>query len=275
MLVELILLLLIKLSSASDYISFTYNGFSGTMINIDGLAEILPNGLLRLTNTTEQNKGHAFHPNQIQMRNSSTGDALSFSTSFVFGIQPLHKDLFGHGIAFVLSRSNNLSDGLPSQYLGSLGYLAPELTKTGKATTSTDVYAFGAFLLETACGRRPIEMKALPEEMILVDWVLEFWKKGKILEVRDSNLGNEYNVEEMEMVLKLGLLCSHPNPAYRARMWMVMQVLEGNAPFPDVSLLHYWNTDNSNVWNEGFEDYVVESLPSTSKSQPTTNESVV
>jgi serine/threonine protein kinase len=56
---------------------------------------------------------------------------------------------------------------------GTVGYLAPELTRTGRATTCTDVFAFGAFMLEVACGRRPIKPEGLPEEVILVDWVFE------------------------------------------------------------------------------------------------------
>jgi serine/threonine protein kinase len=37
-----------------------------------------------------------------------------------------------------------------------MGYLAPELVRDGKATPSTDVFAFGAFLLEVVCGQKPI-----------------------------------------------------------------------------------------------------------------------
>ena len=52
---------------------------------------------------------------------------------------------------------------------GTVGYLAPKLTKTGRATTYTDVFALGAFMLEVACGRKPIEIRGLLEEVILVD----------------------------------------------------------------------------------------------------------
>ena len=55
--------------------------------------------------------------------------------------------------------------------VGTMGYLTPELTRTERAATCTDVFAFGAFMLEVACGRRPIELQAqgLLERMILVD----------------------------------------------------------------------------------------------------------
>jgi hypothetical protein len=64
-------------------------------------------------------------------------------------------------------------------------------------------------MLEVACGRRPIEPQGLPEEVILVDWVFECWRKGAILDASDPRLEGNYVVEEMELVLKLGLLCSH------------------------------------------------------------------
>ncbi|KAJ6424908.1 hypothetical protein OIU84_025643 [Salix udensis] len=54
--------------------------------------------------------------------------------------------------------------------VGTVGYLAPEITRTGKATTSGDVFAFGTFMLEVACGRRPVESERSPEEVVLVDW---------------------------------------------------------------------------------------------------------
>ncbi|CAL5386629.1 unnamed protein product [Camellia sinensis] len=120
--------------------------------------------------------------------------------------------------------------------VGTIGYLAPELTKTGKATTSTDVFAFGAFLLEVACGRRPIDLQGLPEEMILVDWVFEKWKQGVILETCDPILEGDYLANEMELVLKLGLLCSHSNPATRPSMTQVMQYLDGDTLFPEIIL---------------------------------------
>ncbi|KAJ8636675.1 hypothetical protein MRB53_010942 [Persea americana] len=124
--------------------------------------------------------------------------------------------------------------------VGTLGYIAPELTRTGKATTSTDVFAFGAFMLEVACGKRPIGLRESLEEMILVDWVLECWKRGEILEARDVRLGNEYVKEEMELVLKLGLLCSHPMAAGRPSMRQVMQFLDGDCPMPEFSSSE-WN----------------------------------
>ncbi|CAN0903680.1 L-type lectin-domain containing receptor kinase IV.2 [Linum grandiflorum] len=118
---------------------------------------------------------------------------------------------------------------------GTPGYLAPEHARTGKATASTDAYAFGAFLLEVACGRRPIDPEKPADQVILVDWVFSCWLSGDILEAMDPNLGEEFVVEEVELILKLGLLCSHSDPEARPTMRQVHQMLDGELPLPDMS----------------------------------------
>ncbi|XP_028783462.1 L-type lectin-domain containing receptor kinase IV.1-like [Neltuma alba] len=126
------------------------------------------------------------------------------------------------------------SDPATTHVVGTLGYLAPENTRTGKATTKSDVFAFGAFLLEVACGKRPIERGR--EEFILVDWVYGLWKRGEINEARDPNLGAEYKAEEVELVLKLGLMCSNSKAEYRPSMRRVVQYLNMEVPLPVLPL---------------------------------------
>ncbi|GFZ13265.1 concanavalin A-like lectin protein kinase family protein [Actinidia rufa] len=111
---------------------------------------------------------------------------------------------------------------------------APILWLSCVTTTSTDVFAFGAFMLEVACGRRPIEPQRLPEEIVLVDWVLENWNKGTVLGTVDPKLGGDYLKDEMELVLKLGLLCSHSKTAMSPSMRQVVQYLGGDALFPEI-----------------------------------------
>ncbi|KAI9073534.1 hypothetical protein K1719_044502 [Acacia pycnantha] len=50
------------------------------------------------------------------------------------------------------------SDPATTHVVGTLGYLAPENTRTRTATTKSDVFAFGAFILEVVCGRRPVDL---------------------------------------------------------------------------------------------------------------------
>ncbi|THG01682.1 hypothetical protein TEA_004410 [Camellia sinensis var. sinensis] len=125
------------------------------------------------------------------------------------------------------------TDPQTSHVAGTLGYIALELACTGKANTSTDLFAFGTFMLEVVCGRRPVEHQASPKKIILIDWVLECLERGNILEAIDQCLGTEYVVEEAELVLKLGLLCSHAVGAARPSMSDVVKYLEGEAQLPD------------------------------------------
>ncbi|XP_031489013.1 L-type lectin-domain containing receptor kinase S.4-like [Nymphaea colorata] len=118
--------------------------------------------------------------------------------------------------------------------MGTVGYLAPELYRTGKATVSADVFAYGALLLEVVCGKRPIHTwrggnGGEEEEIILAEWVLEWWQKGDITAAVDGRLEGRYGKEEAELMLKLGLLCSQAVPGARPTMRQVVQFLNGEA----------------------------------------------
>ncbi|KAH1123358.1 hypothetical protein J1N35_006518 [Gossypium stocksii] len=121
-----------------------------------------------------------------------------------------------------------------TRVVGTLGYLAPELPKTGKATTSSDVYAFGAFLLEVACGRRPIESNVSQEDLVLIDWVWEKFTQGRLFDVVDIRLNDKYKEDEMLLVLKLGLICSNDAPMARPNMRQAVRYLDGEAELPEV-----------------------------------------
>ncbi|KAI3811802.1 hypothetical protein L1987_21534 [Smallanthus sonchifolius] len=135
---------------------------------------------------------------------------------------------------FGLARfSNNGNEAKTTHLAGTLGYIAPELARKGKATTATDIFAFGAFCLEVVCGRRPVELQGRQEAVILVDWVLDCWFKEELLTAVDPKLKNEMDVEEMGLVLKIGLLCSHSVPAVRPSMSQVLKFLKKKEPLPE------------------------------------------
>ncbi|CAN8255021.1 unnamed protein product [Cochlearia groenlandica] len=118
--------------------------------------------------------------------------------------------------------------------VGTIGYMAPELITTG-TSKKTDVYAFGAFLLEVICGRRPVEPELPLGKQYLVKWVCECWRRASLLEAIDSRLGGTFIFEEVEMALKLGLLCTNAMPESRPAMGQVVQYLSMNLPLPDIS----------------------------------------
>ncbi|MQM10450.1 hypothetical protein Taro_043344 [Colocasia esculenta] len=152
----------------------------------------------------------------------------------------LDGDFSGRLGDFGLARLYDHGSGLQTTHVvGTMGYLGPELVRTGKATKATDVFAFGAFLLEVASGRRPIErQRPSRENFVLVDWVLDKWRRGSILEAADARVlgGDDCATEEVLLVMMLGLHCSHPLPSGRPSMRQVMQFLEGDAPLPELPL---------------------------------------
>ncbi|THU46276.1 hypothetical protein C4D60_Mb09t03230 [Musa balbisiana] len=187
----------------------------------------------------------------------------------------IHRDVKASNVLLDAELNGRLGDfGLAKLYdhganpsttrvVGTLGYLAPELTRTGKATTSSDVFAFGAMVLEVVCGRRPIEPKAVPEELVLVDWVWERWTAGQWADVVDPRLGGEYDLEEAAVALKVGVWCSHPSAAARPGMREVARYLDGGdaaevPPMPGPA--EYSAAAKSSV---GFDDFV-HSYPSSS-----------
>ena len=111
------------LASSADAGQFAYQGFAAANLTMDGLAVVMPNGLLALTNFTSQEKGHAFHPAPLRFLNttaSSTAVARSFSASFVFAIVSVVDGLSDQGLAFVVAPTSDLSSANGGQYLGLL-----------------------------------------------------------------------------------------------------------------------------------------------------------
>ncbi|KAE9601417.1 hypothetical protein Lal_00023804 [Lupinus albus] len=114
-----------------------------------------------------------------------------------------------------------------TRVVGTLGYLAPELATIAVPTSASDVYSFGVVLLEVACGRRPIETSVAEEEVVLIDWVRELYGKECVVEAVDERMKGEYDVRDIEMILKLGLACCHPDPHRRPTMKELIALLLG------------------------------------------------
>jgi len=105
----------------------------------------------------------------------------------------------------------------------------------GKQTEHTDVYSFGTFILEVACGKKPIYHEE-GKMVLLLDQVWHMWEDLRILDAADKCLARIFNVHEMTKVLCLGLLCSHPSPAMRPSMRQVLLILNGDIHLPKVPL---------------------------------------
>uniref|UniRef100_A0ACD5ZGD2 Uncharacterized protein n=1 Tax=Avena sativa TaxID=4498 RepID=A0ACD5ZGD2_AVESA len=186
----------------------------------------------------------------------------------------IHRDIKASNVLLDSEMNGRLGDfGLARLYdhgtdlktthvVDTIGYLAPELVCTGKATPLTDVFAFGMFLLEVVCGQRPVCSNAQGNQPLLVDWVLEHWNQGSLTEVVDARLQSDYNVDEACLVLKLGLLCAHPFTNVRPNMQSIMRYLDGDLELPELTDTDMSFSLLSLMQHEGFDPYALSYLSS-------------
>lgn len=119
---------------------------------------------------------------------------------------------------------------------GTMGYIAPEYISTGKASKESDIYSFGIVALEIACGRRAIEPDIEDSKVTLVAWVWELYGNDNLLDAVDRKLCGNFNVEQMERLLIVGLWCAHPDHNLRPSIRQAVQVLHFEAGAPNLPL---------------------------------------
>lgn len=118
---------------------------------------------------------------------------------------------------------------------GTRGYLAPELSQVGKASTKSDVFSFGVLALEVATGRKALD-KSLPENqsVSLVDQVWRAHEQHKLLSMADPKLAGAHDPEKMTTLLQMGLFCCHPDPELRPPMSFIRQWFIQEVPLPSL-----------------------------------------
>ncbi|GLT73783.1 hypothetical protein SLA2020_456180 [Shorea laevis] len=150
-----------------------------------------------------------------------------------------------------------------TKVVGTIGYIAPELARNGRASTSSDVFAYGVLLLEVATGRKPTDRSS---NFFLVDWVIECQQMGRIVDTVDPKLGSDYAFDEVNLVLQLGLLCTHQKPELRPRMRQVLRYLNGDDQLPSPSIQSWGSYDSrEEVYSRFFEGISSDTIERTSR----------
>jgi serine/threonine protein kinase len=115
---------------------------------------------------------------------------------------------------------------------GTMGYMAPECVISGRASKESDTYSFEIVALEIACGRKAIETKAKEDEIVLVEWVWELYGRGELLDAADSRLCGDFDEQQMERLMIVGLCCAHPDYSLRPSIRKAINVLDFEASLP-------------------------------------------
>lgn len=108
-----------------------------------------------------------------------------------------------------------LTDSSSTEDPDSAAYKAPEVRKSNRrATSKSDVYAFGVLLLELLTGKHPSKHPFLaPAD--LQDWVRA---------MRDDDFSED---NRLEMLTEVASICSATSPEQRPAMWQVLKMIQG------------------------------------------------
>lgn len=107
-----------------------------------------------------------------------------------------------------------------------VGYRAPEVAETRKATQKSDVYSFGVLLLELLTGKAPTQTSN-EEGIDLPRWVQSVVREEWTAEVFDVELMRYENIEEeMVQLLQVAMACVATMPDQRPNMNQVVKMIE-------------------------------------------------
>ncbi|XP_038681016.1 L-type lectin-domain containing receptor kinase IX.1-like [Tripterygium wilfordii] len=160
----------------------------------------------------------------------------------------LHRDIKSSNIMLDLNLEAKLGDfGLArlvdrkkgsktTAWAGTFGYLDPECVTTGKARKESDIFSLGVLALEIACARKPIEQQADGRWVHMVEWLWEFYQNRRILDAADSKLQGNFDAQQMERLMIVGLWCAHPNSASRPSIAKALAFLNFDAQLPTLPL---------------------------------------
>ncbi|KAG0624190.1 hypothetical protein M758_3G230200 [Ceratodon purpureus] len=112
---------------------------------------------------------------------------------------------------------------------GTKGYLAPEYAALGQLSEKADVYSFGVVCLEIVSGRRNVDSKMDPDQMVLANWALKLHREGRAVDILDPSLDSlsENELVEVNRVILTALLCLQHDEARRPLMANVVAMLHG------------------------------------------------
>ncbi|KAK4399286.1 putative LRR receptor-like serine/threonine-protein kinase [Sesamum angolense] len=203
----------------SDFLSLT----TIHVIKSYNLPGILPPGIVKLPYLRDIDFAYNFLRGTIPKEWASM--QLNFISVLVNRLSgEIPKELGNiRSLTYLNLEANQFSGAVPADIgrlinLKTLGYMAPEYALWGYLTEKADVYSFGVVLLEIVSGKRNNNHMPSDNFIGLLDWANELQESKKIDELVDERLGSWADIEEIDRVVKVALLCTKPTPSVRPTM---------------------------------------------------------
>uniref|UniRef100_A0ACD5X137 Uncharacterized protein n=1 Tax=Avena sativa TaxID=4498 RepID=A0ACD5X137_AVESA len=127
------------------------------------------------------------------------------------------------GIARVYSPG--IDEEFADRIVGSTGFVAPEYRERGLFSIKSDVYGFGALLLEIISGKRCFSLSSEGDHGFLNKRAWGLWNAGRLMKLVDPCLRGESDATEIMRCIQIALLCVEEDAANRPTMQDVVLML--------------------------------------------------
>ncbi|KAL1568592.1 Cysteine-rich receptor-like protein kinase 43 [Salvia divinorum] len=108
---------------------------------------------------------------------------------------------------------------------GTNGYLAPEYLLRGSLSKKADVFSFGVVVLELISGQKNSTFSQEPDSDSLLEWAYKLHRKQRSIEIMDPVLVSSADMEQIPILVQIGLLCVQSDPQARPDMDRVVVLL--------------------------------------------------
>ncbi|KAI4333764.1 hypothetical protein L6164_018530 [Bauhinia variegata] len=113
------------------------------------------------------------------------------------------------------------------------GYMSPEYALHGNFSIKSDVFSFGAIILEIISGRKNRDFSDPHHHLNLLGHAWRLWSEEKALELIDESIGDSITLAEASRSIIIGLLCVQERPEDRPDMSSVVLMLNGEKGLPN------------------------------------------